>query len=116
MKKIDKEYYFRCSPYCFKKMPDGHYLALNREYLPVDRSRDDVGGRLDSSAYDNLLGNAHKKIGIVLSKNDIRLLKHSGDDNMFWLYRDECAPWDSEKYKTAYDKKKTLVQKLKWLA
>ena len=116
MKKIEKEYYYRCSPYCFKKMADGRYLGLNREYLPIDRSRDDVGGRLDPSAYDKLLEDAHRELGIVLSANDIKLLRYSGDESMFWLYKDGCAPWDGKEYQAAYDKKRELVPKLKWLA
>ena len=116
MKKMEKEYYFRCNPYCFKKMSDGRYLGLNREYLPIDRSRNDIGGRLSQSAYDNLLEVSHKELGLILDLNDIKLLKYSGDENIFWLYKDGCAPWDGVKYKTAYDKKKELVPKLKWLA
>jgi hypothetical protein len=116
MEKILIDYYFRCAPYCFKKMGDGRYLGLNREYLPIDRSRDDVGGYLDSSAYDNLLENAHKELGIVLNAKEIMLIKHAGDENEFWLYGDGCAPWDSKKYQASYDKKIDLVPKLKWLA
>jgi len=116
MKKIVKDYYYRCNPYCFKKMSDGRYLGLNREYLPIDRSRDDVGGRLNDSDYEALLESANDQLGITLTENDIELLKHSGDEDMFWLYKDGCAPWDGEKYQTSYDKKKQLVPKFKWLA
>lgn len=116
MKQIDKEYYTRCAPYCFKKMSDGRYLGLNREYLPLDRSRDDVGGYLDPLAYDNLLENSHKEIGVRFSMQDIKLIKYSGDAEMFWLYRDESAPWNGLKYKTSYDKKTQMLPALKWLA
>ncbi|MFA4975792.1 MAG: hypothetical protein WC839_03450 [Candidatus Paceibacterota bacterium] len=116
MKKIEKDYYRRCSPYCFIKMPNGRYLGLNRDHLPLDRSRNDVGGWLDDSTYKNLLENANKEIGIVLGINDIKLLKHTGDENKFWLYGDKCAPWDGKKYQIAYDKKIKSVKKVKWLA
>ena len=116
MQKTVKDSYFRCNPYCFKKMNDGRYLGLNRDYLPIDRSRDDVGGHLSDPDYDLLLETAHGELGITLSASDIKLLKHSGDEDMFWLYKDGCAPWDGEKWRAAYDEKRELVPKLKQLA
>ena len=114
--KTNKDYYSRCNPYCFKKMADGRYLGLNRDYLPIDRTRNDVGGYLEELTYKELLENDHKEKGIVLTIKDIKLLKHSGDKDMFWLYRDECAPWKNKKYEADYDKKIETVPALKWLA
>lgn len=116
MEKLEKDYYERCNPYCFLKMPNGRYLGLNREYLPIDFSRKDVGGYLDGLAYKALLEDSNKQFGIVLTFNDIKLLKCDGDENMFWLYRDENAPWKSKKYMEAYDKKKKMVPLVNWLA
>jgi hypothetical protein len=116
MRKQLKDYYVRCAPYCFKKMSDGRYLGLNREYLPLDRSREDVGGRIDSFAYDNLLEKAHEEIGVAISAQDIESIKHSGDKNMFWLYKDGSAPWSGNKYQISYDKKIQQLPALRWLA
>ena len=114
-KKWLKDYYYRCNPYCFQKMPDGRYLGLNRQYLPLDYTRYDVGGHLESSAYEKLLEDAHKRIGVKLSTHDIKILKHSGDENKFWLYGDRSAPWTDKKHEATYDKKRDLVPAFKWL-
>lgn len=116
MKKSIKDYYYRCNPYCFKKMGDGRYLGLNRDYLPIYRSRDDVGGRLNDSDYGILLESSNFELGITLTSIEINLLKHRGGEDMFWLYKDDCAPWNGEKYQAVYDKKKELVPKLARLA
>ena len=116
MEKIEKDYYQRCNPYCFLKMSDGRYLGLNSEYLPVVVSRESVGGRLDDSSYKTLLESSHKQLGIMLSVDDVKLLKCDGDEKIFWLYRDGNAPWKSKKYMEAYDKKKKLVPLVNWLA
>ena len=115
MNKSLKDYYFRCAPYGFKKMSDGRYLGLNRDHLPLDRSRKEVGD-LNQLDYDNFLENAHKEIGISLSIKDIELIKHTGNEDMFWLYEDGSAPWNGTKYQAAYDKKIDKVPAVKWVS
>lgn len=116
MDKLTRDFYSRCSSYCFKKMSDGRYLALNRKYLPLDRSRADVGGYLEQEDYDKLLETSHEELGITLTTREISLLKHRGDDNMFFLYDDGCSPWNGKKHENAYDKKIRLVPQVKRLA
>lgn len=115
MNKLTKDYYFRSCVYCFKKMPDGRYLPLNRDYLPLDRTRGEVGGRLDDSSYDMLLENAHKEIGVKLSLRDIKLIRCTGNEEKFWLFTDESAPWRGVKHMASYEKKRELLPQLKWL-
>ena len=98
-------------PYCLTKLPNGKWVILNREYVPLGyttaaSSSIDYQKIIEESAVPLKL--TPKKIAklAAVGLNDKR-----DTSQRFWLYNDSCAPFN-KKYKDAYLEKIKLLMDL----
>ena len=97
MSKSNEDYYRRCSPYCIRHLPeDGTWVALNRAYLPLNRTRTDVGGYLSDEEYKNLL----------YEPSSWRVTPKTNSKEDIFLNKDFSAPWLTQKAEKVYIKKR----------
>lgn len=102
MKTCDARYiYF---PYCLRRLDDGRYIVLNRQYKPIgSRTSDWVRYEDDPSA-------AAIKITVAAAKK----LSWDGKDalDVIYLYNDGCIPTDSVEHWRAYSDRLNVFSKL----
>jgi hypothetical protein len=79
-------------PYCLEQLSDGKYIVLNRKYKPIGSF---TTVNLD---YEKECPMSHLKIN-GLKKEEAKLLSWNGSDNVekIYLYKDGCAPTNSQK-------------------
>lgn len=85
--------------YCLELLPDGTYIALNRQYKPIGfTSRDRV-------EYETAPGRFQFKS--ALSEVEVGLLSFNGDSNAkrIQLYNDGCIPTDNPSFWIAYSER-----------
>lgn len=94
-------------PYCLKKMSDGSYVVLNREYKPVGFK---TSKHVKYEDYP-------VSVKFRITKKTASSLSHNGSDgtDMIFLYDDGCVPTRSKANMNAYLEKIEKLAKLKAL-
>lgn len=93
-------------PYCLKRLKDGRYVVLNREYKPLGFIT------LEHIEYEqypiasNILGIGESTAAKLSWKNDPNL-------DVIFLYNDGCVPTESEANMKSYLEKIKILAKLK---
>jgi hypothetical protein len=91
-------------PYCIKKQPDGRFLILNREYLPLGYTQH---GQADINVFAVKIGGLTKRVAALLS--------HDGnpDTDCIYLYDSSCIPTMSTANMRAYTERLARLARLK---
>lgn len=93
-------------PYCLRRLDDGSWIILNRNYRPVGH-----GG----SSYPDHEG-IHPNFRIPnLTNSQIRALSHTGeaDGNDVYLYNDGCVPTNGVRHMDDYLRR---LRTLMWIS
>jgi len=95
-------------PYCLKRLPDGRYTVLNREYRPLGITTTDFSCVVD---YEKFPIAARLKL---TPKMVARCLSHSGspDVERIYLYDSTCVPTEGAKHMNAYMKRLKILAHL----
>lgn len=121
-KRIDAERDMRLElPYCFHKLPSGHWLPLNRSYLPLGWNRRRVAEHnslkrgdpfvwkdrydLDDKAEGGIafLNYSEVEEALALPAEAIRHdALYQENDFGIWMYSDFSEPWRSQKHLNDY--------------
>lgn len=117
MKKLLIDYYRRCVPYCFIKLSDERYTALNRYYKPLDRGPEFMPERLSREEFINELENYPDKSVVTFSREEIDNLKVKvvDDYDYFFLYDDSNSPYLNMSNKNAYNRFIDSNEKIKYI-
>lgn len=92
-------------PYCIKRIADGRYIPLNRNYKPLGiQSSDWVTYETDPSA-----------TAIAITAAAARNISWAGSEDLdtIYLYNDGCIPTESAAHMSAYLKRLDVLMKLK---
>ena len=93
-------------PYCVKKLKNGTYIVLNREYKPLGwTTRENVN-------YDDLT-HLHQRIKITPAK--AKLISHAASEDAtdIMLYDDGCYPTKDAASAAAYFKRLAVLMAIK---
>jgi hypothetical protein len=93
-------------PYCIRKLKDGSYIFLNREYKPLGFNTGDWIDYEEHPVSTRFTG-INTKLASELS------WENSGDVNEIYLYNDKTHPMNSKKYMDLYLAKIERLAKLK---
>lgn len=93
-------------PYCLKKLENGKYVVLNREYKPLGFNSKEIFDYSNFPISSNLEGITKKK-AITISWNNL-----PDNDNIF-LYNDETNPLKNKKHMDDYLKRLELLSHIK---
>ena len=95
----------RFMPYCIRRLDNGEYVVLNREYKPLGFGH----GQYEYSDYpiSVSLKGLTPRIAEKLSHNDNR------DLDKIFLYNDDCVPTHSTKHMNNYLKRLAILGRLR---
>lgn len=104
-KRQRRDYYRRIhQSYCLKRLANGRYIALNRDYKPLGLETQEFV-RYEDFPLDSLPG-LTSEIAAALSA------RGSDDVDNIYLYNDGCVPTRSAANMRAYEKKLALLDQL----
>lgn len=95
-------------PYCIQRKPDGRYMVLNREYMPLGwRTKK---GYPDEGLVDSQLAVSFKGLTARVAEQ----LSFNGKEELetIYLYNDGCIPTESAEAMNAYMRRLAILAKL----
>ena len=106
MKKLDKVLYrITYQPYLLKRLADGSWVELNRDYKPLAVP---LGGWIDYEKYP-----FRRKVAAIPPelRKELDIIE-DGSGYKLYLYHDGCTPTDSKKFMAAYGRRLNIIDSL----